>query len=273
MNTRALGWVAPTPEQRIRTLLKAHPEAGDSVLAGLAKAKSADNSSLTCDLDQGQLGSCQSNGPAQAMYMAMKKAGVPAFVLARLWLYFGIRYLEGKVNQDAGGNIGDAYTILAAKGVPNESVYPYDISKFKQLPGPDVDRAAFDSRGTIGINYHPISSQGATLIGDIETASTAKHGIPFGCLVTEEFCSSTPTGIIHAPTSRDTIAGGHCLTIAGFNHAEEWVLIKGSWGKEGGHEPGLPDGCCRFGYDYLTSPNYGASDLWINLLVPAGVRQ
>ena len=267
---RATGWTPPLPHQTIRALMGAHPEAGDSVLAGIDPAPSADNSALCCDLDQGALGSCQSNGPAQAMYMAMVKAGIPAFVLSRLWLYYGIRSLEGTVAQDAGGNIGDAYTILAAKGVPNETLWPYDISKFAEWPGPSPDMAAYDSRGQIGVQYHPISSQGTNFILDMKRASTAGFGIPFGCIVTEEFCSTQPNGIIHAPQDGDAKAGGHCMTIIGFDDASESAIVKNSWSKSW-RDPNAPEGCCLFGYDYLMDRLYGASDAWINLAVPAGV--
>jgi C1A family cysteine protease len=272
MATRALGWEPPTLAQQVRALRGSHPEAGDSVLADIVAAKSADNSALTCNLDQLTIGSCQSNGPAQAMFMSMKAAGIPAFVLSRLWLYYSIRYLEGTVDQDAGGNIGDAYTILAAKGVPSEEVYPYDVSKFTQWPGPTPDRAAYDSRGKIGVQYHPISSTGDAFISDMEKASTAKFGIPFGCQVTNEFCSTQPNGIIHTPKPTDRLAGGHCMTIVGFDDASEVAVIKNSWGREW-QDPNAPEGCCLFGYDYLMDMVYGARDSWINLAVPQGLSQ
>ena len=276
MTKRYTGWVRPTLEQQVRALRRANPEAGDSVLASIVAAPTSDNSAITCNLDQGQLGSCQSNGPAQAFFMAMVVAiangliAVEAFILARLWLYFEIRYIEGNVNDDAGGNIGDAFTMLAAKGVPPESAYPYVIAKFKDMPGPGVDRLAYDSKGAVGIQYHPISSIGTALISDVEKACTAKMGVVFGCSVSEEFCSTMPSRTVQAPTSQADVAGGHCMTVVGHDHAGKRFLVKNSWGSDW-HDPAAPDGCFWMAYSYFTDPNFGASDVWIVSAVPTGV--
>ena len=270
MTTRALGWKPPTLEQQVRALRRSSPEAGDSILAGITAAASSDLSAMTCDLDQGQLGSCTANGIAQGVYVAEMVAGLPAAVLARLWLYFEERALENTTSEDAGANIGDGYTMLAAKGIPPESCYPYDIAKFKNDPGPEVDRLAFDSRGTIGVQYHPISSTGSALISDVEKALTAKMAVVFGCLVSEAFCSTQPSGTVQAPGPSDQIAGGHCLTIIGHDHANRMAKVKNSWGDDWG-DPTAGPGCFWMSYDYITDPHYGASDCWIVLAVPQGV--
>lgn len=274
--TRSLGWKRPNTEQQIRALRMAHPEAGASVLAKVTPAPTGSLIQYTCDLDQGALGSCQSNGPAQAFYVAMAVAiaqglsAIGAFILARLWLYYSLRWIEGTVDEDAGGNIGDAFRILAAKGVPPESAYPYDISKFKQHPGPEVDMLGYDSKGQINVNYYPISSTGKTFLTDMEKAITSQRAVVFGCMVSEAFCSSQPSGIVQAPGPNDQIAGGHCLTIIGYNHAARKALVKNSWGKDWGDADAGP-GCFWMSYDYLTDPNYGASDCWIIEAVPGGV--
>ena len=209
---------------------------------------------------------------AMVVALANGLISVEAFILARLWLYFQIRYIEGTVNQDAGGNIGDAFTMLAAKGVPPESAYPYVISKFKDMPGPGVDRLAFDSKGAIGIQYHPISSTGLDLIADMERACTGKFGVPFGCTVSEAFCSTMPIGTVNAPGPNDQIAGGHCMTVVGHDSANRRFKVKNSWG-DSWSDPDAGPGCFWMSYDYFINPNYGASDIWIVLAVPQGVGQ
>lgn len=271
---RGCGWVPPTPSQQVRALLRSHPEARASVLAKVVPDPTSDLSQYTCPLDQGALGSCQSNGPAQAIYMAMAVAAaslaLAPFVLARLWLYYCIRWIENSLQEDAGGNIGDAYYILASKGIPPETACPYDISKFKDDPGPEVDTLAFDSRGKIGINYHPITSVGDGLIYDVECALTSKRAVVFGCTVSEAFCSTIPSGAVEAPKPTDTIAGGHCMTVIGHDHARRRFLVKNSWG-DSWQDPDAGPGCFFMVYDYFTDLSYGASDIWIVDSVPAGV--
>lgn len=266
---RFTGWVRPTLEQQVRALRRAHPEAGDSILADITPAATSDLGPYTCALDQLALGSCTANGIAQAVYVAESVAGLTPSVLSRLWLYYEERALEGTVGQDAGANIGDGFTMLAAKGIPLEDVYPYDISKFSQDPGPSVDRAAFDSKGQIGVQYHPISSAGQALLDDVERALTGNFAVTFGCTVSEAFCSSQPSGTVQAPGPSDSIAGGHCLCVVGHDRAARKLKVKNSWGLWG--DPSAGPGCFWMAYSYFTNPTYGASDIWIVASLPGGL--
>ena len=272
MTKKFLGWKKPTTEQRIRALLRAHPEAGDSVLAKVTPAPTSDLTALTCDLDQGQLGSCTANGIAQMVYVAEMVAGLPAAVLARLFLYYQERALEGTIGQDSGANIGDGMRMIAAKGIPPESAYPYLIEKFTQDPGPAVDRLAYDAKGALGVNYHPISSTGATLISDVEKALTGKMAVVFGCAVSEEFCSTIPNGTVQAPKSQADVAGGHCMSCVGHDHAGKRFLVKNSWGANW-QDPSCPPGCFWFAYSWFTDPQFGASDIWIVTALPGGIGE
>ena len=271
------GWVPPTPAQQIRALRGAHPEAGDSILANVVPAPTSDLSAYTCDLDQFSLGSCTANGIAQMVYVAMRKAdfepadSTMAFILARLWLYYGERYLEGTVMVDAGANIGDGMAILAGKGIPREDAWPYDVEKFTQDPGPSVDRMAYDSRGAIGVNYHPITSTGNDLLTDIEKALSVGFAVVFGSPVSEAFCSQQPSGVI-MPNSRDVVAGGHCRCIVGHDRANRRLKVKNSWSNQWG-DPTAGPGCSWDSYDWATDPTWGYSDIWILNLLPGGLGQ
>lgn len=273
--TYARGWVPPTERQIIRALRTAHPEARNSALLGIVAAAYAaiPRSSLPNPvLNQGQLGSCTANGWALALYVAMVKQGIPPFIAARLVIYYGERALEGRINNDSGAAIADGAVFLASYGVPKESDWPYDISKFTVAPGPQVAHDAYDGRGAVQVNYHPISSTGNKLISDIGAAVTAGFVPVFGCLVTEEFCSSQPSGTIHAPTG--VAAGGHCEGVVIYDEANERIGIQNSWGSEWGDpDPALPPGCWWCGFDYVTDPNFGFSDIWIISALPQGVGQ
>lgn len=266
------GWTQPTLEQQIRALRRAMPEAGDSVLAGIKATPTSDLLRYTTELDQLALGSCTANGIAQSAYVAMRKAGLnSAFILARLWLYYQERALEGTISQDAGANIGDGYTMLAAKGIPPESAYPYDISKFTQDPGPRVDRLAYDSRGIIGINYHPISSTGQALLDDVERALTGGFAVVFGGLVSQKFCSTQPSGTL-MPGKGDVVAGGHCRTVIGHDRAARKHKVKNSWG-DSWCDPSAGPGCSWDSYDWFVDRKWGASDIWIVTALPGGIGQ
>jgi hypothetical protein len=277
MTDSRCGCKRPTDKQIIRALLTAHPEARISILAGIVATAYASipSSSLPYPvLNQGSLGSCTANGWALALYVAMVKQGIPAFIAARLAIYYGERALEGTTATDAGAAVADGAAFLASYGIPKESDWPYDVSQFSVPPGPLVSHDAYDGRGSVGLNYHPISSTGDQLIADVGAAVKGGMVPVFGCTVTEQFCSTQPSGTIHTPTSSDAIAGGHCEGIVIFDPANERVAVQNSWGPDWGDpDPALPRGCWWMGFDYLTSPTYGASDKWIISSLPGGVGQ
>src|SRR6185312_1917646 len=89
-------------------------------------------------LDQGQLGSCTAHGITGALRLNKIKQGAADVARARLQLYYDERALEGTTKSDAGAEIRDGIMTLAAKGVAEESLWPYDISKFKKKPPKNV---------------------------------------------------------------------------------------------------------------------------------------
>jgi hypothetical protein len=262
---RAGGWRKPTQEQVIRALLKAHPLKAIQLPSA---ASSSDNSELCCSLDQGSLGSCQTNTVAQTFFMEQTREGVfQPFIASRLAGYFWNRNRDGNADEDVGATIGGSYEVFADMGVPAESAWPYLIENFAVRPYPSVDRDAFDRKGTVGINYFPIHEFGDSLISTMEQVLSSGRGVSFGVAVSESFCSTPPTGIIQPPTSKDVIAGGHALTVVGHNRAQGWGLVKNSWSDAWG-EKGLPPGCCRMSYSYLAM----ASDCWFCGLSTGGLR-
>jgi hypothetical protein len=245
------------------------PEAGDSVLSGIVPEPTSDLLPYTTELNQGSLGACTAHGIAQGVYVAEGVNGQPAEILSRLWLYYEERALEGSTDQDVGANIGDGYRILAGKGIPPESCYPYDITKFARNPGPSVDRLAYNSKGAIGINYHPISSTNQALLDDMERALTGKFAVTYGSLVPESFCSWQPSGTLPCPGANDIVAGGHCQCVIGHDHAGRRFKVKNSWGAGG--DPTAGPGCWWMGYDWFTDSKWGASDIWIVQALPGGI--
>lgn len=267
---RATGWNPPSDAARIRALNRASRDASDSVLAGIVAAESSDNSHLCCSLDQQWLGSCQTQAAAQVLYMAMRKAGMPAFVFSRLWGYLQARAAEGNIREDAGANIGDVFAALAGKGIPPERVWPYVPELFAVNPGPTADMPAYDSRGTIGINYHPISSTGDTLISDIERACTAGYGVAFGCALGPGYTAGPPTTTVQPPKPGEETVN-HAQTAVGHDRPGRRILVKGSWGDDY-RDPSCPPGCTWFAYDHVTHSIGHWRDLWIVAALPGGLR-
>ena len=83
--------------------------------------------------DQGQLGSCTGNAIAGAIDYLDYKSGKPDRV-SRLFIYYYERLIENTVNYDSGAQIRDGIKATYTYGVPQESLWPYNINQFKTKP-------------------------------------------------------------------------------------------------------------------------------------------
>ena len=258
MMTRALGWRRPTVTHAWRCQVLAGPAAGLSVLADVVAAPRSDLYRLCQVRDQGPYGSCQTQAMIQAVRAAQVKAGAvdPPWASA-MGIYAMARGMEGHMDADDGAAIGSAFFVGAEWGLPPESEWPYDGALLRSRPGPAVDRAAFDSRGAIGLHYHPLTTRGEAFIEDVERALTAGMIVPFGVEVTEDFCTHQPSGIVQPPGAHDSIAGGHAMCLIGHDHERRVFRVLNSWG-DGWGDPNEPPGCCLFSYDYAAL----AADAW-----------
>jgi C1A family cysteine protease len=264
MHRRALGWKKPDPH--VFANLRHAGLRASHVLAGVQPADSADCSNLVKILDQGQLGSCTCNAIAQIIRAAMLFAGASPDTefLSRLWAYTLATAAEGNKGQDVGTHLATVIDELADQGFCKESIWPYDISTFGHRPSLECDRSAFDQRAQASIAYHQIIEEGEARLTVIRQALTAGKLVAFGTPVTEAFCSSDPTDIVDRPKSGGAIAGGHALTMCGYEQDArfgERYLIANSWGNSWGNR-----GFFWMSPAYLTWGE--TSDLWLVSKVP-----
>ncbi|MDP4182968.1 MAG: phage holin, partial [Bacillota bacterium] len=91
--------------------------------------------------DQGDLGSCSANALIGIMGYLMLKAKVPFVKLSRLYAYYKERALDGNINEDCGSTVRNECKV-ASKGICEEKVWPYVISKFAVTPSPESDENA-----------------------------------------------------------------------------------------------------------------------------------
>lgn len=212
-------------------------------------------------LDQGQLGSCTCNAFAQALRAAMIRAGAQApELVARLFLYFLARAYDHDTANDDGTFLRNVAQAAVKYGFPEEHVWPYSDDSgpdapFRKMPPISAFWAAIDRSARFSKpQYFRIESYGAQRIEDVKRAIAAGHCIAFGTDVSEDFSAGNlGTGPIPPPVGLP-IAGGHALTIAGYD--AEGVDVVNSWGDSWGNK-----GWCRFSWDYITWDK--TDDLWI----------
>ena len=65
---------------------------------------------------------------------ALKEGLADTSTPSRLFIYYNERVIEGTVESDAGAQIRDGIKTVAATGVCDETLWPYDIAKFNVKP-------------------------------------------------------------------------------------------------------------------------------------------
>jgi C1A family cysteine protease len=77
--------------------------------------------------------------------------------------------------------------------------------------------------------------------------------IIFGFYVYSSFMTNSVanTGIVPLPNiSSETLQGGHCMNIIGFDDSKQWFVCANSWGASWGN-----NGLCYLPYAYLLNSN------------------
>jgi C1A family cysteine protease len=216
--------------------------------------------------NQGNLGSCTANGIAfLAQFYLMNKSLIPnpsakVFMPSRLFIYWWERFIEGTVNFDSGAQIRDGIKVLAAKGVCSEDKWPYDVDQFTVKPPTD---AAVQAKKFQALQYRRINnSNKAALVAALH------FGFPvvFGFTVFTSFESDEveATGIVPMPSANDSILGGHCCVVVGYNKEGDYYLCRNSWGDDWGI-----NGYFKMPAAYIEDRSL-SSDFWILIKLEEG---
>lgn len=216
--------------------------------------------------DQGKLGSCTANaigaGHQYSQIKGMLPAGTPdaaaiaaavarSFIPSRLFTYYNEREMEGTVSEDAGAILRDGLKCVANQGVCEETMWPYDVSKFTIRPTDDCYTEAL---------YHQVVSYRAVQQTPDQMKGCLAEGYPFvfGFAVYESFESEkvTRTGVVPMPGRREQMLGGHAVLAVGYDDEKQWGIIRNSWGPNWGDH-----GYFYLPYAYFTHPDLVA-DFW-----------
>jgi C1A family cysteine protease len=209
--------------------------------------------------DQGNLGSCTGNGIAAIMQYAeiqgYDKAG--KLVPSRLFIYYHERELEDTIDEDDGAEIRDGLKVVAHRGVPPETYWPYDISKFADKP---PERAEHEAGKHEAIQYASVvPGAGAPM----RAAMAAGYPVVFGFSVPESFESlSTNDPVLNLPKPNEQFVGGHCVVAVGYDFTRHQfpmnvVECRNSWGDSWGEAGHFYMDAAYFNNRNLTS------DFWV----------
>lgn len=202
--------------------------------------------------DQGQLGSCTGNGWAGALEFLRMKQQLPDFTPSRLFIYYNERVADNDVPQDAGAAISDGAHVVSQQGYPDETLWPYDITKFADPP----PQAAFDSARTHLVLQVQQVSQDLTSMKEV-LASGLPIVIGFAVYESFESPAVASSGIVPMPSHHEKKMGGHCVVLVGYDDSQSMFIARNSWGTGWGKA-----GYFMMPYAYLTNPRL-SSDFWM----------
>jgi C1A family cysteine protease len=178
--------------------------------------------------DQGNLGSCTGNAIAGAIELLDKRIGKNLDV-SRLFIYYYERVYIGTVNYDSGAYIRDGIKACYTYGAPIESLWPYNITKFRTVP---VSAAITDAAKRKVTSYQRAADFNAVI-----DAITGGYPVVVGFDVYSSFQSASVarTGIMPYPNTRtERLLGGHAVLIVGYNKTNNTFIVRNSWGTSWG---------------------------------------
>ena len=189
-------------------------------------------------MNQGSLGSCVAHAWAATFEWLENYAESSVyFAGSRLALY--------KWSRDHDGTTGDVGTtppsmdwVVTNKGVPHESLWPYDISQFDVEPPSSVTTDAAKAKSTASVAISTNMGQD-TAIADIKKALNTPLVVPFTFEVYSNYDSVESNGLIPMPGGTDV--GGHANVVVGYNDATTNLdgskgafIVRNSWGTSWG---------------------------------------
>jgi len=215
--------------------------------------------------DQGQLGSCVSQGTAGCADFARVRMGLaPMDRPSRLFLYYEGRRLAGyPLGQDTGLQIRDGFNALAKSGAAHEPLWPYEIERFADRPD-----------GTVYADglLNQALAYGSVEPGQIDDAIASGYPVCFGFDVYESFETQdvASNGVMPVPVkTREQVVGGHCMVftstpvpgteIRGADPRRHYRKARNSWGLSWG----IPEDPGHAWFPADEVDNGDSSDFWV----------
>lgn len=243
---RRFGWLGDSGQKRVMMMAPSawpieQPAAKSDLTRGMPKV-----------FDQGNLGSCVGQGTASAWSYAHNLSTRDQFAVSRLMIYYEARKAIGTTNWDSGCQIVDAMNWLQRWGSCKESLWPYEISRYKQK----APNAAYSEA-----KQHKVLSARKVDNTDersIRLALTNGYPVIVGSLVYSGINKITSRNyVLEMPRNGERPVGGHCYIITGHDDAKRLFRGRNSWGSRWGN-----NGDFLLPYAYIHSGRI-TEDCWV----------
>jgi C1A family cysteine protease len=191
-------------------------------------------------LNQGSLGTCVAN----CFSYTVAKQTNKLINLSRLQLYAICRNIDNTpLNQDDGTTVRTACQAIKSYGICKENVYPYIESNVDNLP----PLTAFNnSKRFKKFTYFFVNQDLTSLKNALQTY---KSPIIFGIMVYQSFMDAANGRIPMPDITTETLLGGHCITLVGYNDNNQMFTCSNSWSAKWGQQ-----GYFMIPYAYVLDP-------------------
>lgn len=206
--------------------------------------------------DQGDIGSCTANSLAGLGEFMLSHLG-HGFTPSRLFVYYNERVLEDSVATDSGASLRDGMKVMSRFGMPPESLWWYNTSKFAVRP----NRAVYEA----GLRHKVLQYASLDNRNLEQLKSCLASGKPFvlGFTVYESFEAAEveKTGFMTMPAKWEKVLGGHAVLAVGYDDAHMVFICRNSWGASWGDK-----GYFFMPYAYATNADL-CDDFWTASLI------
>lgn len=190
--------------------------------------------------DQGNLGSCTGLAATTAYEILLRiKYPAQAVELSDLFGYYNTRLFYPSFNLDNGAYLRDTLRSIKRYGVCQESLWPYDISKFAEQPPADCYADAIPR--TI-INYQLLITE-----DDVIEILAAKMPVVVSIELYPGFDTVTSNNdVISMPAPGESITAYHAVVLIGYDYTKKQYLLQNSYGTNWGNQ-----GYAWIPFDYI----------------------
>lgn len=193
------------------------------------------------DYDQGSLGSCGPNSAAEVYEFNLHQK------FARLWLYYFTRSVEDDTGDDAGVEIPDMFGVLHTMGMPLETSWPYDITKYDHIPPLTSMREALGFRL---LQWDPIAGL-EHLLFELANNYPVTCGFQVPASMMDGAGGTTATtGLVPVPSEANPSVGGHCVNLIGYDRPRQLLKATCHYGPAFGDH-----GCIWLPFAHVTGGN------------------
>ena len=197
--------------------------------------------------DQLSLGACS----ADAIVAAVEYKR-PELIGSRLFVYYNERLLKQRVSTDSGSSIENGMKAVSIYGVCEESLYPYRVDHFTDVPSAEAYANGLLHRvldyKQIDLDMNAMKNclvSGTPFIASIVIYSSFQHS-----------GEAHANQVIPMPLSKDENLGGHAVLICGYDDTKQSWILRNSWGTSWGLK-----GYCYLPYVYLLDSSL-CSECW-----------